>query len=635
MFDAVRNNKRIVQVFLVLITLPFAFWGVDSYIRNVHHDTDIAKIGKVGISQQRFQEALREQQERLRQTYGNVDPKMLDTPEARRAVLDGLIDQQLLLLEVQRERLFVSDAALRDVIGSIPALQEDGKFSMARYEQALQERNLTRAGFEAQMRQDMSLQQLIGGIGESTILAHTVALQLTHLQTEEREVHGYLFAPSTFAAQVKVGDTEVKDFYDKNAKQFETPEQVRVEYVVLSPESITSQVKVSEDELRKAYNDHKERYQQQEERRASHILITVDAKASDADRAKAKAQAEALLKEAKANPGKFAELAARNSRDPGSAQKGGDLGFFARGAMVKPFADAVWSLKEGEISGLVQSDFGYHIIKLTGTHAGRVRDFSEVRAEIEAELAKQEATRQFAEAADNFNNMVYEQSDSLKPVEDKYKLLPQQSGWLTRQGGGNGPLANPKLLAAIFSSDALNNHRNTESVEVATNTLVSARVIEHKPAAQQALESVRAAIVEQLRREGARALARKAGEEKLAALKGGKSDDVAWGPANSVSRINPKPLSPQALAAVFKLDGASKLPVYGGLEQPDGSYALLKVVKIGQPDRLDPNLESAISGQLANILAQEDGRAYIAALRQRYKVEIKESQLNATPDQER
>jgi peptidyl-prolyl cis-trans isomerase D len=626
MFDAVRNNKRIVQVFLVLITLPFAFFGVDSYVRNSSAGSDVAKIGETRISQQQFDQALREQQERLRsQMGGKIDPRLFDSPEARKAILNDLVDQRLLMIEATNRKMFASDDAVRGAVGAIESFKIDGKFSSERYESALRAQGMTPAGFEAQLRQDITLQQLAGGLGQSGILPRTVSERLLGLQMERREVMEYRLPVDSYLDKVKLSEDAAQKFYEQNIQQFDTPEQVRAEYVVLSMETIGAALAVGENEVKDWYERHKERYQQPEERRASHILI---AAADKADKPKAKAKAEQLLKEVQKAPGSFADLARKNSQDPGSAAKGGDLGFFGRGMMVKPFEDAVFIQKVGEISALVESDFGFHIIQVTGIHAAKEKPFAEVKAEIQDELKKAGASRKFAEAAEAFSNMVYEQADSLKPVADKYKLAIRQSDWLGRLPvASNGPLANEKLLSALFSDDAIKSKRNTEAVEVASNTLVAARVFEHKPSARQPFASVRAGIESLLKRQEAQALARKEGETRLESLKKGE-DKLAWGAAKTISRLDSRLIQPAALAPVFRLD-AGKLPGYVGVEMPGIGYSLFKLSRVDAGEKLDAARRQAMISQLEKLAMQEDVQTYLAALRTRYKVEINKAVLES------
>jgi peptidyl-prolyl cis-trans isomerase D len=623
MFDAVRNNKKIVQIFLALITLPFAFFGVESYVRNVGTGDDVASIGDVKISQQQFQQALRDQRERLRTQMGaQFDPKLLDTPEARKTILDDLVDQRLLMLEASRNKMFASDEAIRRAIAGIDAFKVDGRFSSERYEAALAAQGMTPAGFEAQLRQDLTLQQLAGAVGQSGLMARAVGDRILAMQTEKREVQEFRIGLDANLDKVKLADDAARKFYDANGKQFETPEQARAEYVVLSMETIGAQLAVSDAEIKAWYDGHKDRFTQPEERRASHILIASEKLGKD----KAKAKAEEILIEVRKNPAGFADLARKNSDDPGSAAKGGDLGFFGRGMMVKPFEEATFKLKDGEVSGIVESDFGFHIIKLTGIHEGKEKPLAEVKGEIEAELKKTAASRKFAEAAEAFSNLVYEQSDSLKPAADKFKLTVQQSGWLGRQANpAAGPLGNEKVLAALFGEDSLKNKRNTEAVEIAQNTLVAARILEYMPAAQQPFDGVRNAIETMLRRQEAQAMAVKDGEARLEALKKGE-DGIAWGPLKSVSRLDPRQIPQPAAPAVFRME-TGKLPSYTGVVLPGSGYALFKLVKVDAGAALDDARRQALTRQLATLGMQEDVQGYLAALRSRYKVEINKAAL--------
>lgn len=631
MFDAVRNNKRIVQIFLGLITLPFAFWGIDSYIRNSGAGRDLASVGDSKISVPQFEQALRERQDQMRQSMGaSFKPEMMNLPEVRLGILNSLIDQRLLLQEAAKNRLLMSDEALRDFISNVPALQENGKFSMSRYESVLRSQGMSQPQFEARVRQDLTLQQLVGTIGSSAFVSSTQAEAMLRLQSEERQFSEFRIASDQFADKVKIEMAAVQKFYDENKSRFEVPEQVKAEYVVLSLDALLPQVTVGDAEVKAWFEGHQDRYQQAEERRASHILIQTNGDTGK-EKAKAKAKAEEVLKELQKAPSRFADLAKQYSQDPGSAQKGGDLGFFGRGMMVKPFEDAVFAQNEGEISGLVESDFGYHIIKVTGIKSAKQRPLTEVRAEIEGELKRQAATRKFAEAAESFNNMVYEQSDSLQPVVDKFKLKIQQSGWLQKNADPQmlaalGPLGNEKVVTALFSEDSVKNKRNTEAVEVAPNTLVAARVAEHVPASTRPFDSVKGDIEKYLKAQEAQAQAKAAGEARLAELIKGE-DKIAWTASRSVSRLQARQLQlpPAALQAIFKAD-VQKLPAYVGVSVGN-VYALYKITKVSQPEKIDENQLKALRAEYGSIVAQEDLSAYLSSLRARYKIDVNKAAL--------
>ena len=630
MFDAVRNNKRIVQIFLALIVLPFAFFGVDSYVRNAGAGVDLAKVGDSKITQSDFDAAMREQQDALRKNLREqYDPALLDSPLARRAVLEQLVNQRLLHAEAQARRITVSDEGLRGFIAGIPALQEDGKFSLARYENVLREQGLTQTGFEHQLRQELVLRQLSSMISDASIVSKTVAEAIQASMAEKRTVQEFRLSPDAFLSQAKVSDEALQKEYDANRKSFEEPEQARAEFVELSIDAIKAKAKVSDAEAKAWYEGHKDRYQQPEERRASHILIAAD-KANAEARSKAKAKAEALLAQVKAKPADFGKLAKQHSQDPGSAANDGDLGFFGRGAMVKAFDDAAFALKEKEISGVVETDFGFHIIQLTGIHAGKLRSFDEVKAEIEAELKTQNAQKQYAEAAEAFSNMVYEQSDSLRGAAEKFGLQIQQSGWIIKGAAGQpgSPFANPKLAKALFSDDVVKNKRNTEAVEVGPSKLVAARIVEYKPMALKPFEAVKAGIRDRLLRKEAHDLAVKAGEARLEELKAGKGAAQAWGAAQSVARTAPGGLSPEAVKAVFAVP-VKTLPAYGGVALRSGGYAIFRVNAVDAGAKLPPQVAMALNQELESVRANEEMAVYLASLRSKHKVIINAEALAA------
>jgi peptidyl-prolyl cis-trans isomerase D len=627
MLDVIRSNKKVAQIILALIILPFAFWGVESYIRDSGRGVDVATVGGGAISQQEFQQALREQQERLRPMLGNANPALLDSPELRRAVLDTLVNQRLLTINAREAKLSVSDAQLAEFIAGVPQLQVNGRFSKERYEAVVASQGMSKEMFEARLRQDLAMQQAMAAIADAPVPGRVAAERWLAAQLEEREISEVLLRPEQYQAQVKLAPDAIKGYYDANKKQFETPEQVKVEFVVLNQDKLAEQVTVNDEDVKKAYQAQADRLKQPETRRASHILITA---AKGAPEGEAKAKAEALLAQLKKSPGDFEKLAKENSQDPGSAAKGGDLDWFGRGMMVKPFEDAVFALKENQVSELVRSDFGFHIIKLTGIRAERARPYEEVKGEIAAELKRQAAAKKYAEIAESFTNTVYEQPDSLKPAIEKYQLTPRQSDWIVKGGAAVPPFTNAKLMAAIFSDDALKNKRNTEAVEVAANTLVSARVIEHKPAQQPALEAVQPTIEKILGRQEAAKLAAKDGAAKLALLQKGESAGINWGTSRGISRAHAPQVAPDAVAAVFAAD-AAKTPAYAGTQVPGGAYALYRIgaVKKFAGGAQEPPAARALRQKYAQTVTEQDLMAWMEALKARHTVTINKAVFEA------
>ncbi len=631
MFEFVRSSKKIAQLILGLIALTFVFFGIDGYMRGGSTGA-VAKVDGVPITVEEFQNELRERQEILRIRMGRMfDAKMMNQPEIRRIILNEMIDQRLLFLEAQKSHAMASNEAIRRVIEGVSSFHEDGKFSVSRYETFLQMQGKSTAEFEAQLRRDLTLQQLAGTVGDSVIASKVLRERALAIHTETREVLEHILSLDAFLPQVKLSAEAAKQYYDAHPKEFEIPEQARVEYAVLSQDAVASRATVSEEEIKTWYESHKDNYKQSEERRASHILFRVEEE-NKKDKDKKRAKAEALLEQVRKSPAAFADLAKKHSDDPGSAQKGGDLGFFGRESMVKPFEDAAFALKEGEISGLIESDFGFHIIKLTGIRAERVKPLAEVRGEIETELKRNAAARSFAESAEAFSNMVYEQSDSLKPVAEQFKLELKQTDWVGRKPSpAHGPLANEKLLKSLFSEDSVKSKRNTEAVEIAQNTLVSARILEHRPASLQPFEAVKSAIETQLKRKEALALATKAGQDKQAELNKGVDLKLNWSAPKKISYLDTRAVHASAVPAIFKAD-TGKLPAYTGIELPDVGYVLYKIAKASPAEDVTEQRRQAYLEQFNAAVAQEEMRAFMAALRARHKVEIDEAALLAKED---
>jgi peptidyl-prolyl cis-trans isomerase D len=612
----------LLQIILGLIMLPFAFFGLESYQRVFNSNAEVADVAGTKITDQEFANALRNQQERLGKALRGIDPALLDTPEMRGELLDGLITQRLLTVYGLKNNLMAGDEQLRQLIAAEPAFQDNGKFSQSTYSTMLRAQNLTEQSFEANLRHDIAMQQLLAGVAESGFVPATVARQLALTRAEQREVSEAILTPEQFSAQVKLTPEAIQAFYDSNKMRFQTPDTIRAEYVTLSADGLASQEPVAAAEIKKWYDD--------------------NMGVKFAERSVAKKKAEEALAEAQKNPGAFADIAKKYSQDPGSKDKGGDLGFFGRGMMVKPFEAAAWKLQPGQLSGLVESDFGFHIIKLTAVKgderqashilipAPQVKEFDAAKADIERDLKKQRAGKKYAESAEVFSNTAYEQADSLQPLSDRFKLPVQKSDWITRQGVGGAapqsPLANPKLLAALFSEDVLKNKRNTEAVEIASGVLAVARVLEHKPAVIRPLEEVRADVGKILTRQEALAMAQKAGAEKLAVLAKGEASDVTWGAPKLISRDAPLGFKPDALASVFRTNSA-KLPAYSGLVQNESGYVLYRVTKVVRPDKIETEKEKSVRQQLSRVVAAQEYQAFVGGLRDNAKVQINKAAL--------
>jgi peptidyl-prolyl cis-trans isomerase D len=612
-FDLVTKYKRFIQVFLGLIALTFATWGIESYTRFRGARDSVASVNGLEISQREFGEEMRRQTEQLRRRFGgSIDPSILDTPETRRAVLEGLIQRRLLEREALRANMMMSREAVIDAITSAPEFQEDGKFSTAKYSAYLASRGVTDQGNVAELQRDIPLARFAGSISETAIAPRAVAARLAAIETQKREVSEARISDKEFLPQVKISEEQVKAQYDANQADYRTPERVRAEYIVLSAEALAKQDPPTEAEIKAAYDARAGQMRVEEQRRASHILV------------KTREEADKLFAELKKNPGQFAALAKKHSQDPGSAQSGGDLGWFGRGMMVKPFEDAAYKMGQNDMQ-VVESEFGFHVIRLTGIQAAKARGYEEVKKELTEEVARQKGQRKFAEAAETFSNLVYEQSDSLKAAAERFKLPVQTTGWIAKSARQElGALDNPKLLAALFSADALKSKRNTDAIEVAPSTLVAARVLEHQPAAQRSFDEMKGEIAEQLRKREASALALKEGTAKLEKLRKGEDAGLKWSPSRLVSRRDAQGLPSNMLREVVSAD-ASKLPAYVGVPIADGGYSILRISKVlDEPVKEgDPQL----AAQAAQLYGGAQYEAFVESLRAQADIEINAATL--------
>lgn len=621
--EFIRKHTRWLMVVILALT-AVAFIAPQGYTGFMDATSaGVAKVDGQKITQAEWDAAHRQASERLRQQNPQIDAKLLDSEEAKRQALEGLVQQRLLAVAAQAQHLEVANERLEG------RFQRDPEFSFMRNANggvnpaALAAQGMSKEVFVERLRQDLRVNQVLAPVVRlASAGGGTVAAELAFdALLQRRELRVQRFDPQAFAAQVQLSDADVDAYYKLPAtqKRWLRPESAQIEYLVLDLQSLKATVTVNEADLRSFYEQNASRYSNAEERRARHILLKLEQGADEATVKSVTAKAEQLLAQLRKAPTTFAEVARKESQDEGSAINGGDLDFFTREAMVKPFADAAFALKPGEISPIVRSEFGLHIIQLEAVRGGERRPFEAVRAEIEDEQRTQLARQHYQELADSFSTLVFEQPDSLQPAADKLGLSIQRAT-VQRQPSPQqqGLLASPKLLEAVFSADALRNKRNTDAVETAASQLVAARVIQHQPAAAPPLAEVRDAVRQQLLQQRAAELANKAGAARLAQGLSGPEDGLS--PPVWVSRAQTLGLPQPVLDAVLRAD-ATKLPALVGLAQPDSGYWLIKLEQVAARD---PALLPAdqLSGQYGQAWAQAEGRAYLEALKLGHKVKI-------------
>lgn len=623
MLEAIRAHSQgwLAKLILTLIAVPFALFGIDAYLKNAGSDAAVAKVAGSSVSVVEYRNAMQSLRNKM-QSEGQKDLSLLDTPQARLTVLNRLINTRLLNAEAHDSKFKISNEQLSEFVITLPEFQQNGKFSQELYDKLLTQNQMTPSKFENMMRGELVTQQVRDGIPPLAFATKAVEDRAIKTELQQREVTIAEIKSADFISQVKVDDVEVKAYYEKHKDKFQVPEQVKLEFVRFSANDLIMKMQVTEEDSKRFYNDNAAKFQGDEKRRASHILIGFGPGATPEAKAQAKKKAEEILAEVKKNPAKFAELAKKNSQDPGSAEKGGDLGMFGRGAMVKAFEEAAYSMKPGQVSDLIQSEFGFHIIKLTEI-SGQAQSYESLKPQIRAELMYQKALAKFSEEAENFNNLVYEQSSSLKPAADNYGLQVQKTDWVSAVDGAKF-FKNDKLMSLVFSNEVLNDKRNTEAVEVANNTLVAARVVEHKAAAPRSFDEVKAGITDFLKIEKASKLAIDKGNAALASLKQNQAvSNLDWIPTVTVDRKNAQGLTELTMSNVFKID-TTKLPAYAGVSDSKKGFLLIKVVAVHDPDE---DSVKAASADYKAALTAEYGAAYIATLKTKNKVSVNQRLL--------
>ena len=627
MFDFIRKHTKITMGLLFLLIVPsFILFGLDGYNKSKDHGAVVAKVDGQDILQPEWDKAHLREVDRARASMPSIDAKLLDSPEARYATLERLVRERVLVAAASQLKLNTSDQRLARELQDNPEIaalkKPDGALDMERYRQLLGSQGLSPEMFEANVRSDLSNRQVLLGISSSGFSTARAADTALNAYFEKREIQVARFLGADYAAKLNPTDADLEKFYKANESMFQAPEQANIEYVLLDVESVKKTIVVSDADLKAYYDQNIERLSGPEERRASHILIAAPKSAPEADRQKAKAKAIELLALVKKSPDSFADVARKNSQDTGSAPGGGDLDFFARNAMVKPFSDDAFSMKKGDISDVVESEFGFHIIKLTDIKSPKQRTFEEMKAELEADVKKQQAQKKFSETAEAFTNGVYEQSDSLKPIADRLKLEVKTALGILRKPlpGAAGAFANPKFLNAIFSPDAIERKRNTEAVEVASNQLISGRITQYTPARTRPMVEVKDIVRQRWLAVRGTEEARQEGTAKLAAWKA--NPVLAVMPESLVvSRDQTQKQPAQLVDAALRAD-VSKLPAFNGVDLGALGYAVVKINKVTAREPSPEALLKQERGQVAQWWTSAESMAYYNILKERFKASI-------------
>ncbi len=628
MLDKFRSyaQTKAAQVILALVLIPFALFGIDSYLNQAGNNLSIAKVDGYKIALPEYNRAIENVRNRMMSEGKKVDPAMFDSFEFKESVVDGLITKQLINNDIKKSQFKITDQQLSQYIIGMPDFQKDGKFSQELYDKVLQNNQLNPKKFEESIRNDLLIQQVRDGLQKLTFIPPNNLTETLKATSQQREVTVAEFKTKEYMAKANISEKDMQAFYDQNKSKFLAPEQVKAEFVVFSLTSVLPSITVSDDEVKTFYKTNADKYQNQQQREASHILIAASKNAAPAEKAKAKAKAEDVLGQIKKNPKQFEELATKYSQDPESAKKGGDLGTFGRGMMVKPFDDAVFSMKVNEISGIVESDFGYHIIKLTKV-IGEGGGFDAIKPQIKAELIYQKAQDKYAALAEDFSNKVYEQSSSLDVVSKKFNLPIQKTDWISRNESDKF-FKNEALMNALYSKESIKDRRNTEAIEVTPNNLISARVVDYKAQSTKPFAEVKKSIEDYLKFEAAKKLVTTEGEAALKSV-ADASRKIDWQATVLVDRKNTKGLSQAVTNHAYKMP-TDKLPSYSGFVDGNNGYVIVKVSKVAFPNDDNEENKKEFASSYTEALSSEYLSAYLKGLKAKSSVSVNQKFFEAT-----
>ncbi len=630
----------IAWVIVGLLIIPFALWGINSYFEG-GSGAVVAEVNGTEISLNDYQRSLQQQREKLRSLMGtNYRPEMMENPQMRRAVLDAMIENDLLTQAVESDGFRIGDELLFGQIQRIEAFQHDGRFSSALYEQLLSAQGMSKPFFESGIRTDLMQSQLLTAFRHASFVTPQELREAVRLQDQVRTMR-LLTIPATLQriGNRVVDDEEIAAQYELNAALYEIPEQVSLDYIELAVADLARGVPVEESALEKLYEERKGGMLADEERHARHILIELAEGADEAATTAAQARLDEVQEKLAAGES-FEALAAAYSDDPGSASAGGDLDFFPRGIMVPEFDEAVFSMQVGELSDPIRTPFGFHLIRLEEIQAEEIRPFEEVRGELSAELRRRTAEDLFYEHAETIANIAYEEPDTLEGAAAAVGLKVKQSTLFGRQGGASGIATNPGVIKEAFSDMVLTNGKNSDPIELAEDRMVVVRIHEHKPATRKPLDEVRLQVVDAILDQRARVEARNQGLELLQKVQAGEMTPqavaeqaaVEWGEVEKIGRNN-QSLPPEVVTRLFRintdtLDGG--VLSYAGSELQGGGYALIEfsAVEDGNLDAMSEKEREALRRELRNRNVMSHYQSYVANLRERAEVVIHEDQLN-------
>lgn len=630
MLQTIRDRAQgwIAWVIIILISIPFALWGIQSYL-GVGAEVLVAKVNGLDITEQDLQRRVQQARIQLRERLGPAfDAAQLDDRRLRQEVLEDLIRETLLVDVSDRLGFRVSDQELQAQILAEPAFQRGGRFDHSVYEQVLELQGLSPALFEAQLRQRLVGTQMVRGVMSSELITSAEREDFRRLSGQRRELSWLRVPADRFLDDTPFAEDAIQAYFTANAARFQTPEQVRLEYLLLDVDVLSSGSAVTEDELRRVYESEQARFGQPERRRVRHILLPVPANAEDA-------KVQAVLEEIQGVRSRilggepFDEVARAVSKDPGSAPQGGSLGEIEQGIMDPAFDRAAFSLGAAELSEPVRSRFGFHLIEVEEIIPSSIKRFEEVRESLAVELERQRAESLFYDLGERLANVVYETPDSLKPAAEELGLTVQQSDWVGRTGG-EGLLGHPKVIAAAFSEEVLGERRNSDLIEPEKDVLQAlvVRVIDHREASVRPLDEVRDEIAQTLREERARKAASEAAASGAQKLREGADWAAVGGDEEPeepglVARNDPKlPAPVRALAFTLPAPAEGQASI-GTAVLEDGDAAIVRVTRVEPGDTAESSAGDQEGSMLDQIMGRQASESVLEDMERRAKIERK------------
>jgi peptidyl-prolyl cis-trans isomerase D len=591
MLQAIRDKTTgwIAYTIIFLICVPFALWGVNSYLGG-GEAVPPATVNGQTITQRTFDTAYTNYRRRLEQTFGGTIPAYFDSEGILKGqVLSQLIEEIALTQYTDKQYYRIGDVELNKLIRSIEAFHTDGQFDSNIYQSQVASLGYSTAGFEQEFRRNQAIEQLQLGINATAFTVLSIKDKLTSLTNQTRKIR--LLTNPVKNDGIEVSEEEIKQYFNQNIARFMTAEKLRVDYIELSLEAIKTSIEVTERQLLDRYAQSKDAFSSAELRSASHILLTLDADASEQAIDEVRQQL-VEIRDQVVNGDNFAELAKQYSQDPGSASSGGSLGEIGPGMMVQPFETALFELEVGALSEPVKTSFGWHLIRLESVSGGKTKSFDEVKADLADEIRTELAESQIFDLAENLANLAYEQSHSLTPAAEALGLQLQTSDWFDASSG-QGIAVESKIRSAAFSNEVLTQGLNSAAIELSGNRVVFLRVNEHKPAIQRELAEVSGQIEAIIRQQKGREESASVGKQALEALKSGRSlDDIArdWNTTVAdkgfIGRDTTE-LDNNLVSLAFSMEKPDGGQRYEGFSHADGSYSVLELSAVLSNDSED------------------------------------------------